>query len=90
MSQPRVSRQIAILKQSKIIKGRREGKWIYYRIAENAYTKYLMTIISFLPDWLSTDPEFNNDKSMLQKISTLKNKLLGCECILTGGAKNGE
>lgn len=89
MSQPRVSRQLAILKQSKIIKDRREGKWIYYRIDENEYTKHLMSILSLLPDWLSSDSEFNNDKSMLQKISALKNKLSNCECLLSGGEKLG-
>ncbi len=90
MSQPRVSRQLAILKQSKIIKDRREGKWIYYRIDENEYTKHLMSILSLLPDWMSGDAEFINDKLMLQKISTIKSKLSSCECLLTGGEKLGE
>ncbi|MDF2523120.1 MAG: metalloregulator ArsR/SmtB family transcription factor [Clostridiales bacterium] len=90
MSQPRVSRQLAILKQSRILKDRREGKWIYYRIDENEYTKHLMSMISLLPDWLNNDPEFNKDKSMLQKTSILKNKLSSCDCFLTGGRKYGE
>ncbi|KNY29401.1 ArsR/SmtB family transcription factor [Pseudobacteroides cellulosolvens] len=89
MSQPRVSRQLAILKQSKIIKDRREGKWIYYRIDQNDYTKKLMSIISLLPEWLSDDPEFNNDKSMLNKIPSMKNKLSSCQCVTAGGEKNG-
>jgi DNA-binding transcriptional ArsR family regulator len=86
MSQPRVSRQLAILKQSKIIKDRREGKWIYYRIDENEYTKHLMSILSLVPDWLCDDAEFNNDKSMLKKVSAMKDK----KCSLTGGDKFGE
>lgn len=90
MSQPRVSRQLAILKQSRIIKDRRDGKWIYYRIDENEYTKHLLSIILLLPDWLSDDVEFNNDKAMLGKISTMKNKLLSSGYLLTGGVKNGE
>lgn len=90
MSQPRVSRQLAILKQSKIIKDRREGKWIYYRIDENDYTRYLMSIIPHLPDWLKNDPEYNTDKAKLQKISAMKTQLAGCECVLSGGGRNGK
>jgi DNA-binding transcriptional ArsR family regulator len=86
MSQPRVSRQLAILKQSKIIKDRREGKWIYYKIDHNEYTKHLMSIISLLTDWLRTDPEFNNDKLILQKIAALKS----CECVFPGGVEVGK
>lgn len=89
MSQPRVSRQLAILKQSRLIKDRREGKWIYYKIDDNEYTKCLRTILSLLPDWLSDDEVYNYDKSMLQKISS-NNKLSTCECILTGGENCGE
>ncbi len=78
MSQPRVSRQLAILKQARIIKDRRDGKWIYYRIEENEYTKHLMSIISLLPEWLSDDAEFNNDKAMLKNISEIKSNQWGC------------
>ncbi len=90
MSQPRVSRQLAILKQSRIIKDRREGKWIYYKIDENEYTKHLLSILSFLPGWLSSDGVYSNDMSMLQKISGMKNKLSNCECLLNRGEKHGE
>ncbi|NLD49927.1 MAG: helix-turn-helix transcriptional regulator, partial [Clostridiaceae bacterium] len=90
MSQPRVSRQLAILKQSKIIKDRREGKWIYYRIDENENTKHLMSILTFVPDWLCDDAEFNNDRSSFKKISVIKSKLSSCEGLLTGGEKLGE
>ncbi|WP_010243109.1 ArsR/SmtB family transcription factor [Acetivibrio cellulolyticus] len=88
MSQPRVSRQLAILKQSKIIKDRREGKWAYYRIDENDYSRYLISIISMIPDYLKDDPEFNNDLALLQKISDNKNKTVSCKC-LSGGEEHG-
>ena len=90
MSQPRVSRQLAILKQSKIIKDRRDGKWINYKIDDNEYTKQLLSILSLMPDWLAIDKDFNDDRSMLQKISTVKSKFADCGCFATGGIKNGE
>lgn len=90
MSQPRVSRQLAILKQARIIKDRRDGKWIYYRIQENEYTKQLMSIISLIPEWLREDEQFNNDKAMLKNISETKSKFLNCECLINGGMEDGE
>ncbi len=89
MSQPRVSRQLAILKQSRIIRDRREGKWIYYKIDNNDYTKQLMSIISILPDWLDKDEVFNSDMLMLDKISSQKNKQYDCQCVMTGGEMYG-
>lgn len=90
MSQPRVSRQLAILKQSKILKDRREGKWIYYRIDENEYTKYLTDILALIPDWLSEDKEYINDRQMVEAVCLGKNNMPDCDCEGSGGEKFGE
>jgi ArsR family transcriptional regulator len=90
MSQPRVSRQLAILKQSRIIKDRRAGKWIFYRIDDNEYTKPLMHILSLLRKWLQNDSEFLRDKAMLENIASRKDGQYVCECALDGGVKIGE
>jgi DNA-binding transcriptional ArsR family regulator len=91
MSQPRVSRQLAILKQNRLIKDRREGKWIYYRIEENEYTEQLLNIIALFPDWLDDDREYNEDKRMLSKTLELKNRIENCKedcnCQCEGGMK---
>lgn len=89
MSQPRVSRQLAILKQAKLIKDRRDGKWIYYRIDKSCNSGQLMSILPLLPDWLANDPEFNNDKLTLQKHSSIKSELSCCSCSVESGEDNG-
>lgn len=89
MSQPRVSRQLAILKQAKLIKDRRDGKWIYYRIDKSSNSDRLMSILAFLPDWLVNDPEFINDKLTLQKNSSIKNEIPSCSCQAESGEDNG-
>lgn len=89
MSQPRVSRQLAVLKQARLIKDRREGKWIYYRIEENTDKRYLMNILLLLPDWLKDDMEFKNDKDMLCRLFNLKGELSDCNCLPIGGEKVG-
>lgn len=35
LSQPKISRHIAILRESGLILDRREGKWVYYRLSPN-------------------------------------------------------
>ncbi len=106
MSQPRVSRQLAILKQARLIKDRREGKWIYYKIDDRESNSYLMGILSALPELLRNDATFTNDAAMLKKISDIKKEFANCACflednsesnenmsvnqVLTGGMDNGE
>ncbi|ELY6080530.1 metalloregulator ArsR/SmtB family transcription factor [Cronobacter sakazakii] len=34
LSQPAISRNLAILKSSRILTDRRNGKWVYYRLSE--------------------------------------------------------
>lgn len=82
MSQPRVSQQLSVLKHSKLIKDRRVGKWIYYKIDENEYTKPLNSILPLIPDWLEDGDEYMLDQSMMDKISEQKKQ---CECKISGG-----
>ena len=78
MSQPRVSRQLAILKQARLIKDRRDGKWIHYRIDESAYEGNLVKILILIADWLKDDEVVNDDKAMMKKTSDIKDKLRNC------------
>lgn len=73
MSQPRVSRQLSILKQAKLIKERRKGRWIYYTINHAAYYGHLTKLLEQLPDWLKDDEIYNNDKAKLYKLYESKN-----------------
>jgi ArsR family transcriptional regulator len=41
LSQPKISRHLAQLRESGLLQARREGQWMYYRIPSN------------LPDWIS-------------------------------------
>ncbi|UWG98666.1 metalloregulator ArsR/SmtB family transcription factor [Dehalobacter sp. DCM] len=68
MSQPRVSRQLAILKQCRLIKDRRVGKWIYYHIDNNTEADYLRSIVSLLVSWLKDDPEYKQDQLMVDYV----------------------
>jgi len=78
MSQPRVSRQLALLKQARLIKDRREGKWIYYKTEENNDTLHCLQILELMTDWLKDDHEVSKDKAMLNQILCMKDKMGSC------------
>lgn len=41
LTQPTASHHLNILENSGIIQNRKEGRWVFYRIAESPLTKYL-------------------------------------------------
>jgi ArsR family transcriptional regulator len=83
MSQPRVSRQLAVLRQAGLIRDRREGKWVYYRIEDRS--KDLGQILELLTKWLENDSEIKCDKELLTRIFAIKKDLLSCACAASGG-----
>lgn len=58
LSQPRVSRHLALLRQSGLLLDSREGQWVYYRINPD------------LPSWAS--PLLNNALSAVQSSETFE------------------
>lgn len=66
-NQPKISRHLAYLRRAGLVKGRREGKWIHYSIAEppdpNA-AKIFAQILS----WLREDEEMKRDRQQLVNV----------------------
>ncbi len=90
MSQPRVSRQLALLKQAGVIRDRREGKWIHYSIDESSFEGCTMSILSMITRHMKNDKTLENDKTTLQKMAELKEMTKNCCCNIKGGKENGE
>ncbi len=88
MSQPRVSRQLAALRQAGLIKDRREGKWVYYRLEDQ--NQGLGQLMELLTIWLEDDSEIKGDREMLASIFAVKNGLLNCACAISGGEGFGD
>jgi len=64
--QPTISRHLAYLRRAGLVKARREGKWMHYRIAapENRLARQLL--IDTLR-WLSEDKEMQKDRARLNR-----------------------
>ncbi len=55
VSQPKISRHLALLRESGLLADRRQGQWVYYRLhpdLPNWVTKTLKTMLAANQDWL--------------------------------------
>ena len=64
MSQPKVSRHLAYLRNAGIVNARREGKWMHYRMLRPANSA-AQRILSNVLAWMRRDPEMQRDRSRL-------------------------
>ena len=67
MSQPRISRHLAYLKQAGIVATRREGKWMHYRIVVPS-DSYAAQVLADARVWLASDKEMQRDRARLEKV----------------------
>ena len=79
MSQPRISQQLSILKQSKLVKDRRNGKWIYYKVDESVDVEFIKKVFELLPIWLENDDIFKLDKLNLNACFEIERKTGKCD-----------
>jgi len=66
-NQPKISRHLAYLRRAGIVAGRREGKWIHYRIV-NPPDEAAKSILAEVRRWLAQDREMQRDRQRLTKV----------------------
>ena len=66
-SQPKISRHLAYLRRAGVVKARREGKWMHYRITEPA-DEHGRKIFRELRLWLAQDKKMGRDRERLTKL----------------------
>ena len=66
VSQPKISRHLAILRENRIVMTRREGQWIYYRLHPDL-PKWAVDIINV---YHQSDPlQLQDDLNRLQRVA---------------------
>ena len=55
LAQPTVSKHLKVLEEAGLVASRKEGQWVYYRLASTSV--YAETLLGNLRDWLSHDPD---------------------------------
>lgn len=69
VSQPKISRHLAYLRNAEIVAPRRAGKWVYYRIIEPE-DSYAAQILRDTLDWLASQERMRTDYEKLKIISS--------------------
>ena len=69
ISQPKISRHLAYLRNAGIVSARRDGKWMYYRIVEPEDV-YAAQILQDTLDWLESQERMQKDYERLNAIYT--------------------
>jgi ArsR family transcriptional regulator len=80
MVQPKVSFHLGVLKKAGLVKGRKQGKWMHYRIDDSdMFKRFLMlSVMEKIPE-----ETLKEDKTRLEKF--LKNKTEGVQAIQITG-----
>ena len=72
VSQPKISRHLAYLRNAQIVTARRDGKWVYYRIIESE-DLYAAQILNDTLDWLASEERMQADYEKLNLICSSPN-----------------
>lgn len=66
-NQPMISRHLAYLRRAGLVRGRREGKWMHYRVVDPA-NPAARRIFGEVRRWLAGDPRMQRDRKQLARI----------------------
>ncbi|MDR3745304.1 MAG: metalloregulator ArsR/SmtB family transcription factor [Acidobacteriaceae bacterium] len=76
--QPKISRHLAYLRRASIVEGRREGKWMHYRIAPPADPGAAKLLRKTLK-WIAEDRLMQSDRARLAKTACPPESLVTLE-----------
>lgn len=71
-----VSKHLAALKVAGLVLQRRDGKWVYYRLAERALNPYAPQFLSLARASLADDPTIAEDRRLLARVNQVPLQLL--------------
>jgi ArsR family transcriptional regulator, arsenate/arsenite/antimonite-responsive transcriptional repressor len=66
-SQPKISRHLAYLRRAGVVKARRDGKWMHYRIAEPK-DAHAAAVLRSVVEWLRQDPVMRREYQHLTRV----------------------
>jgi len=66
-----VSKHMAILKQARIVDSRKEGRWMFYRLAEDDATAEAKEMTALAARLLAQDPRVREDVKRMKQILKL-------------------
>ncbi|GEO82558.1 ArsR/SmtB family transcription factor [Pararhodospirillum oryzae] len=64
-----VSKHLGTLKGAGLVQQRRDGKWVYYRLAERAFNPYARAFLDLVAGALDDDPTLRDDARVLAEVT---------------------
>lgn len=64
-----ISKHLAALKTAGLLQQRRDGKWVYYRLAERAFNAYAGAFLALVRAALADDPTIAEDRRVLALVN---------------------
>ena len=71
-----VSKHMAILKQARLVDSRKEGRWIFYRLAKREASDEARKIAATVAQLLADDPQARDDAKRLTQILKIDPEVL--------------
>jgi len=66
-----VSKHLGLLKTAGLLQQRRDGKWVYYRLAERGLNGYAPAFLALLRASLQDDPTLLEDRAILAQVNAV-------------------
>ncbi|MGO9485235.1 MAG: ArsR/SmtB family transcription factor [Rhodomicrobium sp.] len=64
-----ISKHVAALKTAGLVQQRRDGKWVYYRLAEREFNPHAALFLSLIRASLANDPTVSEDRRVLAMVN---------------------
>ncbi len=77
LSQPKISRHLAFLRQSGLLQDSREGQWVYYQI-HPGLPGWAFPILENALVAVQQEPQFQQDQKRLKEMENRPEKLICC------------
>lgn len=71
-----VSKHLAALKTAGLAQSRRDGKWVYYRLAERDFNPHARAFLELLRTSLTNDPTIAADRAVLAQVNAVPLQVL--------------
>lgn len=73
-----ISKHLSLLRTVGLTQQRRDGKWVYYRLADSDTNPYARRLLAVVADIPATDPILGSDGAQLAKVMDIPLDVLCC------------
>jgi len=84
-----VSKHMYVLRQARLVEGRKDGRWMYYRLADESASAQVSEAIAWLKKSLSPSERIREDAKRLKEILKIDREVLCSRQTRSGECETG-